>query len=56
MDAVGAILLDIAITVPSKAGISVTLEVIEEIQYRFFGFGAGFLFGGCLCRRWLHKL
>ena len=53
---VGAILLDIAITVLSKAGILVTLEVIKEIQYRFFGFGVVFFFGRCLCRRCLHKL
>lgn len=52
----GAILLDIAITVPSKAGISVTLKAVKEILYRFFGFGIVFFFGRCLCRRCLHKL
>ena len=53
---VGAIPLDIAVTVPSKARISVTLEAVKEIKYSFFGFGIVFFFGGCLCRGCLHKL
>ena len=53
---VGTILFGIAITLPSKAGISVLLEAVEEIEYRLFGFGATFFFGGYLCRRCLHEL
>ena len=52
----GAILSKIAVTVPSKAGISVPLEAVKEIKYRFFGFGIVFLFGGYLCRGCLHEL
>ena len=51
-----AIPLDITITVPSKAGISVTLETVKEIEHRFFGFGVVFFFGGCLGNGLLHKL
>ena len=45
---VGAIPLDIAITVPSK--------VVHKIHNGFFRFGFIFFFGGYLCRRCLHKL
>ena len=55
LELVGAIPLDIAITIPSKAGKNGTLKVIKEIHNRFFGFGI-FLFGGNLCRRCLYKL
>lgn len=47
LELVGAIALDIAITIPSKAGKNGTLKVIKEIHHRFFGFGI-FLFGGNL--------
>ena len=33
-----------------------TLEVIKEIEYRFFCFDIVSFFGGCLYRRYLHKL
>ena len=46
MRLVGAIPLDIAITVPSKAGISVPSEAVKKIEHYFFAFGVVFFFGG----------
>ena len=52
---VGVIHFGIVPTAPSKAGISVPLEAVEEIEHCFFAFGVVFFFGGYLCRRRLHQ-